>query len=627
MTPWLNFTSGSQLSFQDRGGSPADFAGEYGANFYIPLATPYNPDGSIAIYAWPEYNLSGNPLGSILVSNTDRTYRVYTTNSLRVDVPFVKGLYYKLNTGVELQNGVAESYSGRNTRAGFEGNGVATNSTLQNRNFTLENIVNYGRTFGRNTVGVTALYSSQSYDTESQRLVGKNFPNDVLTNFQMNTAALLTPTASYAKQNLLSQMLRLNYSYDSRYLLTLTARRDGYSGFGADTKYGVFPSVAVGWNIANEAFMKPVAAVNLLKLRASYGLNGNQAVSPYQSLATLGTNSYLNGSLILPGYTPSRLGNSGLGWESTRSGNVGLDFGLFNNRLQGSVDVYNKQTSDLLLQRNISSVQGFSSIIQNIGKTENRGIELGITSTNLSRNGLTWTTTLNAAYNRNRILDLYGDGSDDPGNRWFLGQPISVAYGYRYDGLFRSADEVTGSAQSTAKPGYVRVADVNGDGKISSLDRTVQGNLDPRYTFGLTNTVAYKGVSLLIFIQGVADVTKENPLEQDAVYTDVRRNTTKKDWWTPDNPNAAHFANDANANLFNVDIFQSGAYARLKDVSLAYVLPAPLLQNLHMANLKVYVTARNLATVTRYKGLDPEQSNQYGIPLQREFLGGLTVGF
>ncbi|MDJ0367488.1 TonB-dependent receptor [Hymenobacter sp. H14-R3] len=625
--PWLNFTSASQLSLTDRSGNPADFGGEYGANFFIPLATPYNPDGSIAIYAWPEYNLAGNPLGPTLASNTDRAYRTFSNNSLRVDIPFVPGLNYRLNTGVEFENRTQETYYGRDTRTGYEGNGIATNQTTQNRNFTVENIVNYNRDFGKHTVGVTALYSTQSSDGENQQLTGKGFPADVLTNFQMNAAALLTPTASYNKQNLLSQMVRLNYGYNSRYLLTFTARRDGYSGFGVDTKHGTFPSVAVGWNIANENFMKSLPVVNLLKLRLSYGLNGNQAVDPYQSLATFGLNSYLLGGTVLPGYTPSRLGNPKLSWESTRTVNVGLDFGFFNNRLQGSVDVYQKNTSDLLLRRVISSVQGFNSIVQNIGKTQNRGIEVGLTSTNLSRNGLTWTTSLNAAYNRNRIVDLYGDGNDDINNGWFIGQPISIIYGYKYDGIFHSADEVAASAQPTSKPGYVRVADVNGDGKISALDRTVQGNTDPRYTFGLTNTVTYRGFSLLVFIQGIASVTKENPLEQDGVYTDARRNTTRKDWWTPDNPNAAHWANDNNANLFNVNIYQNGSFARLKDVSLAYNFSTPLMERLHLANLKVYVTGRNLATVTSYKGLDPELLNQSSIPLQREFVGGLTVGF
>ncbi|MEJ7658240.1 MAG: TonB-dependent receptor [Hymenobacter sp.] len=158
---------------------------------------------------------------------------------------------------------------------------------------------------------------------------------------------------------------------------------------------------------------------------------------------------------------------------------MGVDFGFFNNRLQGSVDLYQKNTSDLLLRRNISSVQGFNTITQNIGKTQNQGIEVGITSTNLSRNGLTWTTSLNAAYNRNRIVDLYGDGNNDISNKWFIGQPINVEYGYRYGGIYRSADEVAISAQPTTLPGYLKVSDMNGDGRITSADRVVLGNTDP----------------------------------------------------------------------------------------------------------------------------------------------------
>ena len=627
ITPWLNFASSSQLSYADRSGVAADFAGEQGANFFIPLATPYNPDGTPTIYAWPEYNLAGNPLQGFSARDVNRTYRTFSTNAIRVDIPFVKGLSYKLNTGVELQSSYQETYYGRDTRTGFEGRGVATNITSQGRNFTIEHIVNYGREFGKHNLGITGLYSTQSTDNTSQTLQGKGFPNDVLTNYQMNTATLLTPSASYSKQNLQSQMLRVNYGYDSRYLLTLTARRDGYSGFGSDTKYGIFPSVALGWNIAREAFMTGTNFVTLLKLRASYGLNGNQAVDSYQSLATLSTRQYLDGSTIIPGYIPSRLGNNDLGWESTRSSNVGLDFGFLGNRIQGSIDLYQKQTYDLLLRRNISSVQGFPSIVQNVGKTDNKGVEVLVTSTNINRNGLTWVTSANGAYNVNRIVDLYGDGSNDPTNGWFLGRPIRTIFDYQYGGIFRSADEVASSPQPTAKPGYVRVADVNGDDKINGDDRTFQGNLDPRFTYGLTNTVTYKGLSLMVFIQGVGNVTKEDPLQQDAVFTDVRRNTTKKDWWTPDNPNAAHWSNDANSNNLNINIYQNASFARLKDVSLAYQLPASVLKSFRMSTLKVYLTGRNLATITSYTGLDPELTNQVGLPLQREFLVGLNASF
>ncbi|KAB7727361.1 SusC/RagA family TonB-linked outer membrane protein [Rudanella paleaurantiibacter] len=626
VTPWLTFSSNSQLSFQDRSGLPADFSGQQGANFMNPLTTPFNPDGTLTVYAWPEYNLAANPLAPTLARNINNVYRIFTTNSLKVDLPFVPGLSYKINTGVEFQTDVRRTYYGRNTRTGFENKGQATNFNGQQRNFTVENILTYSRTFGNHSVNLTGLYSSQSADEEQQQVVGVGFPNDVLTNFQMNTATLLTPTSSYSKQNLESQMLRLNYSYDGRYLLTLTARRDGYSGFGAGRKYGTFPSVAVGWNLAREPFMSNVPFLTNLKLRASYGLNGNQAVSPYQALATLATRSYITTSgAVLPGYVPSRLANEELGWESTRSLNLGLDFGMLGNRIQGSIDVYQKNTQDLLLNRIISSVQGFNRIIQNIGKTANKGIELAVTSTNLNRNGFTWTTNTNGSYNINRIVDLYGDGRDDQANGWFIGKPVRTIFDLQYDGIFRSPDEVAASPQKTALPGYVRIKDANNDGKIDAADRTFQGNQDPLYLYGLTNTFSYKGFSLMVFVQGVASIVKENPLVQDAVFIDVRRNTTRKDWWTPQNPNAGHWANDANANLLNINIYEDASFARLKDISLAYQLPATLVRRLKMNNLRFYVSGRNLATFTRYEGLDPEISNQLDIPLQREILFGINL--
>ena len=628
VTPWLTISSSTQLSFQDKSGNPADFSGEFGANRMNPLTTPYNADGKPAVYAWPENNSVGNPLGRLLEKDKENSYGLFSTNSLKIDFPFLKGLSYRLNTGFELDNDVSRTYEGLDTKEGFENRGVATNSYSLERNFTVENIVAYNRDFGKHGINFTALYSSQSNDYDRDQLQGQAFPNDVLTNYQMNAAELLSPSSSYFKQNLLSQMARLNYAYDSRYLLTLTARRDGFSGFGTNSKYGIFPSIAFGWNIAKEPFMKNIKAINNLKLRGSYGVNGNQGVDAYQSLATLSTRRYLNGSTVLVGYIPNRLANEELGWESTTSTTLGLDFGLFNDRLQGTLDVYSGNTQDLLLNRNISSVQGFTRILQNIGKTANKGIELGITSTNFNKNGFKWTTNFNIAHNQNRIVDLYGDGRDDVGNGWFIGKPINTIFDLQHDGIFRSQAELDASAQkTTAKLGYVRVKDVNGDGVINtSTDRTFLGNEDPRFVFGMSNTFKYKGLSLMVFLQGTEGVTKENPLLQDGVYSEVRRNTTKKDWWSPSNPNGTHHINDAFANDFNADIYEDASFIRLKDVSLAYDLPTSVLKRMKLNKLKIYVTGRNLATFTKFKGLDPELSNQLGIPLQREFIFGLNVG-
>ncbi len=627
VTPWLTIGSSTQFSFQDRSGRPADFAGQFGANVMNPLTTAFNEDGTPTVYAWPEYNTAGNPLGETIALNKDNGYRVFSANNIKIDFPFIKGLSYKLNTGVEYDNNIRKTYYGVGTAVGFENKGSATNFNSIARNLTAENILSYVKDFGKHSINITALYSSQSQDYDRDQLRGVGFPNDVLTNYQMNAATLLTPSHENYKQNLLSQMGRINYSYDSRYLLTLTTRRDGFSGFGTNSKYGIFPSVAFGWNLSKEAFMQNVKFISNLKLRGSYGVNGNQAVSSYQSLATLATRQYLNGTTVLTGYLPNKLANEKLGWESTTSRTIGLDFGFFNNRIQGSLDIYSGKTQDLLLNRIISSVQGFDRILQNIGKTANRGIELGLTSVNYNAHDFKWTSNLNLSHNKNRIVDLYGDGRDDVANGWFIGKPIRTIYGLQYGGIFTSQSEIDASAQPTSKLGYVKVADVDGDKKISTtLDRTILGYSDPKLVYGFSNTFSYKGFSLMVFINGLWGVTKENPLEQDDVFGDVRRNTTKKDWWSPTNTTGTHFANDALANTFNVRFYEDASFARLKDVSLAYQVPSSILNRLKLSKLKLYITGRNLATFTKYTGLDPEINNQLDVPLQRELIFGMNFG-
>jgi TonB-linked SusC/RagA family outer membrane protein len=629
VTPWLTIASSTQFSLQNRDGVPVEFQDSRntggGANFFNPLTTPYNADGSIALYAFADYPPARNPLSSLLVNNSDNSYRIFTTNSVKIDLPFVKGLSYKLNTGIEYENTVRKTYSGRNVAAGFETNGLASNYSALTKNFTVENILNYSREFGKHAINATALYSSQSNEFDRDQLDGQGFPNDVLTNYQMASATLLTPSAVYFKQNLLSQMARLNYGFDGKYLLTLTARRDGFSGFGATKKYGVFPSAAVAWNMHKESFLRDVSFVDNLKLRVSYGLNGNQAVSSYSSLAKLSSFPYVSGSTVLPGYVPSSLANEQLGWESTKTFSLGLDFGFLKNRIQGSLDYYSSNTSDLLLNRAIPSVQGFTRILQNLGKTANSGIELGLTTINIQKKNFTWSTNLNLSSNINKIVDLYGDGKDDVANSWFIGQPINVIFGLQNGGVFKSQKEVDESVQKTAKPGWVRVANINGDTLINANDRTIIGREDPNFIWGMTNTFKYKRFSLMIFVHGVSGVTRRNPFEDDNVFTDTRRNTVRLDRWSPTNPNGNHFANDANANSFGVNFYENASFMRLKDISLAYEVPADALKKLKINSCKVYVSGRNLATITKFRALDPELTNQYGLPLQKEIVFGLTI--
>lgn len=642
LASWISLGSNTNISVIDRSGIPVDFSNSTtGATFFNPLTTPYNPDGSLTISAWPDGEPSyGNPLSTTLVTNNDMTYKLFTGNNVTINAPFVKGLSYKFNTGVELSNTVNKTFYGLNTFTGVQNNGEAKDYEMTHRNFTIENIVNYNREFGLHNIGVTGLYSAQSEDEAEDEYTGVNFGSAVLNSngkfFEMDQAATITATAptpaTTFKKNTLSQMLRINYGYDSKYLLTLTARRDGFSAFGEGQKYGIFPAIALGWNIKREKFMEDVDIFNSLKLRLSYGLNGNSNLPAYSSLANVGkTANYLSGSAtVLQGVFPSVLGNEFLGWESSKVYNIGVDFSIFQQRISGSIDVYDKSSNHLILARAISPVQGFTSVIENIGKVDNKGIELSLSTINIKQKDFTWSTTGNIAYNNNKITDLYGNGQNDTANQWFIGKPIDVVYGYKYAGVFQTGDKDTVQQQSggqSAHPGYVKIAPVGKDSVISVNDKQILGNTQPKLVWGISNTFKYKNWSLYIFIRGVSNVIKENTLAQDAVGGSITENTTVKTWWTPTNHSTSHWANDANANLYHVGIYENASFARLQDITLSYEFPQKLVTKLDLSRIKLYVTGRNLGVITKYNGIDPELTSQISTPNQREFVLGLNVGF
>lgn len=624
--PWLTFGTNTQFSHSNRDGLPATFSGYSGAHRFNPLTSAFDEAGNPSIYPWPLDTYFGNPLAATMASNMDHSYKVITNNYLDIDVPFINGLSYRLNTGFEYTTRDQKTYYGTDTRRGLLAKGDLSTSSSKDKNVLIENIVTYDREFGDHTIGFTGLLSFQEESFDQSSVDAEGFPNDVLTYYQANVALSVIPDASFVKETLISQMARLNYSYKSKYLLTLTARRDGFSGFGENNKYGFFPSMAVGWNIGREDFLKDSEIVDELKIRASYGSNGNQAVSAYRTLARLAERSYVDGTTTLPGYVPTSLGTPDLKWETTVAFNLGTDFSFFKGRLQGSLDVYSKETHDLLLDRAISSVHGVNSIVQNIGKTANKGVELGVNSINVQQNDFEWSSLLSFSLNRNQIKDLYGDSRSDTLNQWFIGKPIDVSYGYVYDGVWQLDDDLSSSPQPNTEPGFAKVRDLNGDGKITpGEDKTIIGSREPDFIWGLGNTFTYKRLSLYMFFQGVVGTQRRNPIFSDDVQNGVRNNTFFKNYWTPTNPTNDYIANVKGANIYGAGIFESDSYARLKDLSLSYDFPARLLDRLKISRLKAYVSARNLLTITKWSGMDPELNSQESIPLQKEFVFGLNV--
>ena len=646
---WLTLNSNTQLSINNRDGLAVDISGtSTGAIYMNPLSLPYDSIGNLTLYPWDPYKSASpvekivNPLSNQLVKNQDNTYRMLSSNSIKIDLPSVKGLYYKLNTGVEVEYNLRNTYYGVNTAVGFTNSGEAINYNSLTRHFLVENIVNYSREFGRHSIGVTGVYSMESKDYNSDQYTGTGFPSDVLSNFQMSSASVLKQTTTNYKQNNLSQLIRLNYAYEGKYLLTLSDRRDGYSGFGTDVKYGNFPSAAVGWNIFREDFFrnfKYAKNFSNFKLRASYGLTGNQAVAAYSSLANFIGRTYLiydsasGTEVIQNGVLASKLSNPDLSWESQHEFDLGLDVGILKNRINFTADYYEKDNFNLLLSRTLSPVMGISSITQNIGSTQNRGAEFAISSVNITNKDFVWSTQLNISFNQNKITTLYPYSDTDLTNKWFKGQPINVNYDYVYGGVYQYNDKY--SFQPGAQPGYVKVKNESGNAVISAGDKTVIGQVDPKYTWGFTNTFKYKGVTLYMFIQAAGGNTKFDPLQDDNIGSQITNNVINRNWWTPTNPTNEHWANDANANPLSVKQFEDAGFIRFKDITLSYDLPVKIINRAKLNSFRIYITARNIATITKYKGIDPEISSsnnsstggQWGLPLQKEYTMGVSLTF
>ncbi|MEO5904690.1 MAG: TonB-dependent receptor [Gemmatimonadaceae bacterium] len=621
---WLKVGTSTQAAQTKRDGVPVNFSTAFFSN---PLISPYDANGNVLLRPWPEDPNTNNALENLLAIDNDKNKRIFSSNYLQLNVPQITGLSYRLNAGIDLASRNVGTYFGRNTQTGLVDGGTSLVSNTTRNDWTVENILRYNRIFGRQTLDFTALASEQANNLEIDALSAHGYPNDVLT-YRSNLPLFIVPADSVIDSRLLSQMGRVNYGYDGRYLVTLTSRRDGYSGFGRNNKYGTFPSIAFGWNASNEKFFPFKQSIDALKFRFSYGKNGNQAIRPYQTLSQLDDRSYLNGDAPAPGYIPVTLGNPDLKWETTLSRNFGLDLSMWKGRVTATLDSYMSNTSDLLLRRSISSVQGITTITQNIGKTSNKGFELQLGTLNVSRGMFRWNTDLNLSVNRNKIVDLYGDKKDDIASGWFIGQPIDVNYGYIFDGIFQAGENIAASAQPTALPGYVRVKDVNGDGKIDPLDRTFVGSLQPKYTAGMTNSIRVSRFTLSAFFNTVQGVTRSNQLlGTNQVFADVRRNTVYRIYWTPETPINTYPSNSNNSNPLGVPFYEDASFIRLKDLSLSYDLPSTLARRLGGESLRFYVNGRNLWTKTTWTGLDPELEAQRNVPLEKVVTGGLTVRF
>ncbi|MEP0369094.1 MAG: TonB-dependent receptor [Cyclobacteriaceae bacterium] len=518
--------------------------------------------------------------------------------------------------------------------------------------WTFDNIINYSRTFNSvHNVSATLLYGVEEREFSSVRAGSQNFTNDLLgfNLLEAGDPALNEVSSSFERENSLYQMARVLYNYNHKYYITGTVRRDGFSGFGEDKKVGVFPSLAVGWVLTEEPFMKSVAAIDFLKLRASYGQSGRRAGGRYSTLAkTSSSPSYIfgDGAGVSLGQNISSLSNTSLGWETTTGSNLAVDFGVLGSRVTGSLEYYNNLTENILYEIEVPTITGFSSVNANIAEVSNSGVELVLNGTVIDNSSLRWDVSFNYNRVRNKIESILGADIDEDGkeddlvsNELFIGEPQNVIYDYEIIGMWQLADEENGEIWDGFFPGTYKLRDINGDTAISSLDdRKILGYQDPAYRFGIGNTLTYKNFSLYVFINSIQGgknyyMGNDAPHARDAwgnrdqlSYLNVPSGAW--DYWMPENPNAKYRRLD-NAGAYGGTPYSQRSFVRLQDVSLSYNLPISLLEKANIASAKITMSGKNLLTWTDWLGGDPETGVGFepGRPLLRSYTMSLDIKF
>jgi TonB-dependent starch-binding outer membrane protein SusC len=622
---WLTLGVNFSYSYTDNSGIPASLAD---ARVASPLVNNYIGKPNYDIYLGGEL-YQPYPLVNLHVDNSNTSNELFAVGSAKINVPWVKGLKYEFNYSNGYTNADDNTFYSSATPLGVNNRGLGVKNPSESRNWNINNIVNYSREFGEHSVNATLLFSREQNKGNSTTATAQGFDNEVLGYNNLGLGEGATALSTAYEENSLAYMGRINYSYRSRYMVTATVRRDGYSGFGKDNKWATFPSASIAWVASEESFLKDKGLY--LKLRLSYGENGNQGIGRYASLSRLGTRYYVYGSTTAIGIYPSTLGNADLAWEKTASYNLGADFGFLKNRITGSLDVYTANTTDVLVQRQLPTAAGYTSVWTNIGGIRNKGIELNMKSVNLE-GALTWQSSLTFSLNRDKITKLYGgDKDNDVGNAWFVGESISAIYDYQMAGGVWTEDEFfNGKVLSGWYPGQFRYVDQNKDGAIDPTnDRKVIGYKAPSYRFSIGNTLTYKNFALSVFVNSIQggkhyymadNATMINPLYE---FPERKNNSAINAYWRPDAPTTN------TTGIYNIPLRQSGIYqnrsfVRLQDVTLTYTLGKSALNTLKIQSAQVYLSSKNPYVWTKWQGWDPEIGVS-DIPLMRNFIVGLRL--
>ncbi|NLR57905.1 TonB-dependent receptor [Chitinophaga polysaccharea] len=595
-----------------------------------PIEPIYNKDGSYnAFIQSPGTFGLPNPVMMLneIVNRSKSTRILFNTYG---EYEIIKNLKFKSTFNVDYQEGSAEYF-----RPSTIGNTNAAPPSIPSGNYSSGNYLNWLNentlTYQYNTSNGHAFTGLLGYTVQSQKenyagFNGANYPDDDIKT--LNAAATITGGTDKTEWALLSYLARVNYAYKDKYLVTATVRSDGSSRFGANNRWGTFPSVALGWRLSQEEFMKSSRIISDLKVRASYGFTGNFNIGNYSYMSNIGTSDYVLGGALAGGRVMNSLGNPNLGWEKMKELNIGVDVGLLKDRLYLTIDAYKRNTQELLLNVEIPQSSGFGNVTENKGDMENRGLEIGISSRNIETKSLTWNTNFNIAFNRNKVLALGKDNAPiysgnssegNPTNISVVGKPLAMLYGYVFDGIYQNQAEVDkGPAFPGAIPGNIRFKDINGNGVINPReDFAIIGNPYPDFNWGMTNTFSYKKWDLRVLVVGSMGADRLHATNDyngniDGVFN-VRKDVANR-WRSESNPGNGKVPTTNGSGRGRVmyrDVssltVEKNNYAWIKNITLGYSFP----KFGFVQSARLYVSVQNAILFTKYSG-NPEVTNYLG---------------
>jgi len=621
-------TGGSNISYTQTGSNtvPTDTPGGFFPGvvntslIFNPTLPVYDANGQ---YTLTDPNADGwldNPVAVTRdVKAVDKNNRLLGNAYLEYSI--FEDLKFKTSLGVDIYHSVQDMYTPDYVFSGSFNGGQARYASTDVQNRIFENLLTYSKTFNNiHKINAVAGFTFQKNSSRSYIDISTGFPNNILGYYGIDNATNMPTIYTGSNESaIVSYLGRINYSLNDKYLFTITGRADGSSRFGPNNRYAFFPSAAFAWRVSEEDFMKNIKQFSNLKVRMSYGKSGNDRILDYAYIPTISSSLYyFNNSFAASGFSPDNPGNYNLKWETTRQFDGGIDISFAHNRIGFTLDYYKKNTYDLLYYYNLPWTTSYSSYLKNIGKLRNTGFEFALNSTNLIGE-FKWNTTANISFNRNKIIDLNGidlfinnDTYKLKIGNWAIvseGESMGSFYGLTSDGIWQTA-EADKAAVYGAKPGDFKYVDKNNDGKINSEDCSIIGHALPKFTWGMSNNFSYKSFSLDIFIQGSQgnQILNSNRFELESGNGLSNASIKLLDRWTPENPSNLYPRANRTADYLHMSTryLEDGSYIRIKSLTLSYDLPEKLMKMLRMKKVKVYATAQNLFTITKYSGFDPE---------------------